>query len=70
MIPSRSFEFRGVPIVRAPGYLRSYLDCVDGAVAVGGSIAPDGQRSAIWALYRKGEVVAQITVDVETGDLR
>lgn len=51
----RTFTIEGLPMERAPLNLVPYLDCVDGAVAVGAGVHfRTGQRFVIWALFRAG----------------
>lgn len=58
-------NLRGRPIESAPAYLRSYLDCVDGAFAVGGWFTADGRQThAKWSLSRGGEEVGIVVIAV------
>lgn len=66
---SKPFAFTGRPMNSAPAYLLPWLDTVDGAIAIGGIIGPEGMTHASWELCRGGEPVARITVDVKTGEL-
>lgn len=60
-----SFTFTGPPMASAPQYLKPYLDAVDGAMAVGGWLTDQGRQThATWALFRGGEEVGRVTVEV------
>jgi hypothetical protein len=65
MIPERPSLVQGLPMDRAPAWLASWLDCVDGAVATGGSLDALGRQiTSSWALFRAGESVGHITIEI------
>ncbi len=60
-IPDRPVPIKGMPISRAPRYLLSYLDCVDGAIATGAT-RTEGGVVVRWALYRDQVMVGEVAV--------
>lgn len=55
----------GVPLARAPTYLRSYLDCVDGAMLLSSRRTMLKSGMVIrktWALYRGGKMVGRVEI--------
>lgn len=64
-IPERSVPFRGCPMEHAPRWLQPYLDCVDGAVLIAATFRPGGRETVEVALFRGGEQVGQVLVEVE-----
>lgn len=59
----RVWTVKGIDPRRAPPHLQPYLDCVDGAVAVGGKIDLNGRQThSIWELHRGGRPVGRVTI--------
>lgn len=60
--------FDARPASEAPAHLQPYLDCVDGALAVGGTmIGPDGSILTAWALFRGNEEVGLVLIELPKG---
>lgn len=62
--PSRRFSVNGISLDRAPQYLKPYLDCVDGVMSCGGTTAHGKIITTDWALYRGGERIGRISIDM------
>lgn len=62
--PSRQFSFTGRAMSKAPRYLRPYLDCVDGAVLTDRVTQGFHVIATIWQLYRGGEHVGTVEIDM------
>lgn len=63
--PRLTREVRGFPRRQAPAHLQPYLDCVDGAVAIGGQMGPDGrQLTACYSLWRGGREVGEVEIEI------
>lgn len=57
----RKWTLRGSGLNNAPLPIRSFLDCVDGAMGLY-SISSGGRLETVWALYRGGIEVGQVRV--------